>query len=616
MKRNRLVSVGVLGLFLLASWVMAQSASGGAGIEVQVSSKGKPVAGAHVLLRYREAPTGAYAALTDSKGRAAFVNLAAGAWNVEVSHDDYLSYVAAVTLEPGRKPSETTSFLQATGAGRQSIRVKYSKASGPLGTPIDAPAPPPPVEPEPAPAPPPEPPAPEPEPVELREPDIPTPTPVAEPEPEPAPKPEPPAPEPEPEPPPAELREPDIPAPMPESPPPTIEPAEPQVQEPEPPAVQSEPEPAPEPTPPPPPVAELEPVAPAEPEPTLQPQVEEPKPPAVEPEPEPLPEPTPPPPPVAEPEPMPEPQVQEPEPPVVEPEPEPLPEPTPPPAPVAQPEPEPMPEPQVQEPEPPTVEPEPEPVPEPTPPPPPVIEPEPEPEPVAPPPADPEPMPEPQPEPEPESEPEPIAPPAPAVEPETEAAPAPAPAPRAPSPSLRAFRDRSCPECKPGEWAVASVEVANAAGGGESCPGDAVEGARRAARLIARAPSGSLGGFAGPAIGGVSPTAIELVASETRADIGEALTWTSGTCRVLAVSIPRGAKFSGFRYEAADDRGQADCVGDQDCPVGESRFLGNPGIERGQEVTVVYSVFENRSADRQRRARLTAYFVPASGWSP
>ena len=591
MLRKTALIPGLLLLCLAPSATLAQVWTGPAGIEVQVSSKGKAVAGAKVQLRYREAPTGSLAVLTDSRGRAALVNLAPGAWNVEVSHPDYLSYVAAVTLEAGRKASETTSFLQATGTGRLSIRVKYVRASGPIGTPLDVPPPAPrPAEPIPAPtttAPPPAP-EPEPEPVELREPDIPAPTappPAAEPEPAPEP-------EPEPEPAPTELRQPDIPEPTP------------------PPAPEPEPMPEPEPVAP-------EPMPEPEPEPEATPEPE-PAPMEPPPAPEPMPEPEP-----AAPEPMAEPEPQPVEPP---PAPEPMPEPMPEPEPTA---PEPMPEPEPAEPEA-TPEPEPAPV---APPAAPEPMPEPEPEPAAPqPPAAPAPAdpveapPVPEPEPEPEPEPPAPAPAAPVVdspepaetdEPEAEEpAPAPPAAPPAPSPSLRAFQDRTCPECKPGEWSIASVEVADPAADGAGCVADAADRARTAARLLARSPQGSLSNFAGPAIGGVSPTALELVPAATRDRISQELSWTGPSCRLLAAALPRGARFTGFRYEAADERGQADCAGDRDCPIGESRFLGNPGIERGAETTVIFAVFENRSTDSQRRARLTAYFVPSAGWRP
>lgn len=605
MKRISVAFVGITLLFSLASASRAQVWAGPAGIEIEVTSKGKPVVGARVLLRYREAPKGSFAVLTDSKGRAAVVNLAPGAWNIEVSHEDYLSYVAAVTLEPGKKASETTSFLQATGSGREAIRIKYQKASGPIGTPVEAPpAAPRAADPIPAPAPRVTPPEPEPEPVELREPDIPVPTPAA------------PAPSPAetiesaPVEPPAELREPDIPVPS----SPTAEaPAEPT--SPTLPEAMEEPEPMP-----------AEPVQ----RPPAQPQA-----PTVPPAPKRVAVPTSPP--LSPPSVVDVDDVGEAPAPMLEtkPEPEPpteteMPETPEMPAPAELESEEIVPEPVMVPDEPATVTPpaapappaQKTPTPEPSRPTPAVEMPEPAQTEMPPPPQAEPPIPAPAPEPQlemPEAEPE-----VEMAEPETEfpatsppaAAPAPTPAPRVPSPSLKTFSDRTCPECKPGEWSAASVEIGGALTSGDACPADARELAQQAARRVARAPLGSLKGFAGPAIGGVSPTALELIPASARNAVDEALAWSGDSCRLLAVAIPRGAKFQGFRYEAADGSGQADCVGDQDCPIGDSTFLGNPGIERGQEITVVYSVFENRSRDQERRARLTVYFVPATGWRP
>lgn len=624
-------------LFLLATaagWgpspARAQEWRGPASVGVEVRDKRGPIAGAKVVLRYREAP-GTLAALTDSRGRAAFVDLAAGAWNVEVGHEGHLSYVAAVLLEPGRKADETTSFLQATGSGREPIRVKYFRAGSAIGTPVEAPAPmpgrmePPPAPPAPAPEP-----EPEPEPVELREPDIPAPSTEAaesvaaeqEPEPEPA------------EAAPPTLREPDIPAPgapaepAEEAPPPVPpapeaegapevpmeEPGEAPAEMPEAPDVEpSAPPSSPPPAPRPrelgaPPAADV-PSSEAPSDAAATPPAEAPAetpPVAAEasrpPEPEP---------PAPEPQTGPEPAAAPESPAPAEPEsgtdtPAAAPESAPAPEMIEEPEPAPTPEP-------PPTETEPMPEPAPMPEPPAAVEPEPMPEPPA---ADePETMPEPEPEPAPEPEPEPPAEP-PAAEDEAEPAPMPRPEPPR-SPSLRAFRDRSCVECKPGEWAVASVEALGTAGAATGCPADAMDRARAAARLLARAPEGALGGFAGPAIGGQSPIALELVPAEVRDDVSERLaaaTGSSGSCRVLAVALPPGSRFTGFRYEASDSRGQADCVGDQDCPIGESGWHGNPGIERGAEAMVIYAVFENRSTRYERRARMTAYFVPPANW--
>jgi hypothetical protein len=87
-------------------------------------------------------------------------------------------------------------------------------------------------------------------------------------------------------------------------------------------------------------------------------------------------------------------------------------------------------------------------------------------------------------------------------------------------------------------------------------------------------------------------------------------------CGVAAVVLPAGAKFVGYRYEAADARGSADCVGDQECGIGEARWLGHPNLERGAGQTIVWSVIENRATEGVRQGRLTVYFRPPPGWIP
>ena len=87
-------------------------------------------------------------------------------------------------------------------------------------------------------------------------------------------------------------------------------------------------------------------------------------------------------------------------------------------------------------------------------------------------------------------------------------------------------------------------------------------------------------------------------------------------CGIAAVVLPAGAKFIGYRYEAVDARGAGECVADQECSIGAARWQGHPRFERGAQRTVVWSVFENRSPERLRQARLTVYFVPPAGWAP
>jgi hypothetical protein len=89
-----------------------------------------------------------------------------------------------------------------------------------------------------------------------------------------------------------------------------------------------------------------------------------------------------------------------------------------------------------------------------------------------------------------------------------------------------------------------------------------------------------------------------------------------GASAPLTAELPRSARFVGYRYEVLDGWGGGDCVGDQECAVGQARWLGHPRVERAGAATTVGATFENRSADRERRARLTVYFRPTAGWKP
>ncbi len=620
-----MTSRGSAGSVLLAALVAGAAAlsaqpwrgTGDLGVEVE-GRRGKAVAGAVVTLVYRDLSGvgGPPPRLTDDRGRASFDGLAPGSWNLEVSHPEHLSFVAALQIQPNRKPEVTASFLQATGTGRETLKVKVSKGGGrSWGTPAPPSA-----------APPPPPPAAKPE------------APSRAPEPEPA-APERPA-EPEPRPAPA--------APA--------APAEPAPSQP----TRAEPEPAPPPTPPamPPAEAPAAPVPPAEPEPRPAPEpptvaapTPAPKPapaptPAVEPAPKPAPpvEPAPKPAPPVEREPAaapaPKPLVErpaEPRAPVRAPVEAPVEEaPAPPEPPAAAPAPKPTPAPTpAPTPSEPAESPPPRPAPEPTP--------APRPTPVEPPPptpapsVQPEPTPEPAPAPKPAPAPTPAAPVAP-VAPVAEPAPAaPAPPPtEAPAPEavsappaaplpVRSFRDGSCPECKPGEWAV-TAEASVAPGGAGDCDPGTGDALRETIARLADEPAAGLSRFAGPALlsdrasGGETGTALDLVGPELAREIVSgvgALLGTASSCRLVSVSLPRGARFAGFRYEAFDGADGGDCQAQQDCPLGDARWPSYPVIERGRVSTVVYAVFENRSPDRPRRARMTVYFVPASGsWRP
>ena len=87
----------------------------------------------------------------------------------------------------------------------------------------------------------------------------------------------------------------------------------------------------------------------------------------------------------------------------------------------------------------------------------------------------------------------------------------------------------------------------------------------------------------------------------------------TGSCQVLAILLPRGVRYLGYRYEAEDNRQSGDCAADADCTIGEAGWRGHPTLERRADGTLVVAVFENRSAQAPRIARLTAYFrTPAA----
>lgn len=283
--------------------------------------------------------------------------------------------------------------------------------------------------------------------------------------------------------------------------------------------------------------------------------------------------PAPPIPPAAQPLPVPQP-LPTPQVPAAQPAPAPVPAPMPPPA--AQPVPTPVPVP-------------PSPLPQPTPPPPPVAVP----------------MPQP---PAPAPSPAPAPPPAPA------ALPAPAPAATVPPPpavasapesrNMRSFREGSCPECQPGEWAVSTEALAATADFG--CPDDLAARAGRLAGQLAASPGDRVAVWAGP----IDPADLAGPAAEAAGDLLAA----GGGCRTLAVHLPRGARFVGFRLDVSDGPDWIQCLPSADCPDARGLWVGNPHLETAAAGALVAAAYEGGGAGR--RVRLTAFFVPPGDWRP
>ncbi len=174
--------------------------------------------------------------------------------------------------------------------------------------------------------------------------------------------------------------------------------------------------------------------------------------------------------------------------------------------------------------------------------------------------------------------------PAPAAAPVPEAVPAPVqpPAPRPvvlapPGPltaTVRRHVDRTCPECPAGE-AARSVErgVAAGAGAAASCPDESLQ------QFADASPEG-WGGIAGRLPPG---------------------------CAALAMELPAGARFTGYRFESGTAAGWVDCPAGRDCPGLSAGWLGDPVIVRQGATTWLVALFANR-AEGPRRARFTAYY--------
>jgi hypothetical protein len=192
--------------------------------------------------------------------------------------------------------------------------------------------------------------------------------------------------------------------------------------------------------------------------------------------------------------------------------------------------------------------------------------------------------------------------PAPATPPPVAPIPAPAPPPVAIAPPVVALRSAArgtCPECKAGESAL-SVDGIAAAGAPGACTTALQTGARTAMAASARAlPAGLPPG---------APTAIDPALAGVASDGGSA-------CRLLAVTLPAGAKYLGYRYDASDSGASADCMQGKECPIGRAAFAEHAAVEHGPNGSVVWVLFENRDQQRARRAELVVYYR-AAGATP
>jgi len=136
--KEKIGSLCVL-LTLLATLLPAQTWRGDEAIAVQVDdSKGRSVADARVVFTFQGIPgeTGPDVVATDGNGRAVLADLAPGPWQVEISHPDYLSYIAMVDVRRGKKPLVSASFLEASGRSLSPVKIKFSKGDRQQASPV------------------------------------------------------------------------------------------------------------------------------------------------------------------------------------------------------------------------------------------------------------------------------------------------------------------------------------------------------------------------------------------------------------------------------------------------------------------------------------------------
>ena len=202
---------------------------------------------------------------------------------------------------------------------------------------------------------------------------------------------------------------------------------------------------------------------------------------------------------------------------------------------------------------------------------------------------------------------------APAVEPMPERPSTPISGPPATSRALRSSAAGNCPECAAGEWAVTAHVDAATAGDTRStsaCPEDLDDRLREFSQQLAGRPQG---GFAGP----LMATLWHTPDDDDRASLAQAaagFTSANGNCQVAGVVLPRGASMTGYALEAWDDLGGRACSAEGICALPKAGWSGSPEVVEGDEGTVIYAVFRNRSTRHQRSAELTVLFEPPPEW--
>jgi hypothetical protein len=187
----------------------------------------------------------------------------------------------------------------------------------------------------------------------------------------------------------------------------------------------------------------------------------------------------------------------------------------------------------------------------------------------------------------------------------------------------------TCPQCKPGEWAVTvNVQVPH----GQyvyvenpPCSENINHELEKMGSQLSDVALPGISQVAGPAIDLVSDQARAVVSDNIRGFVGELLskyTEPSAQCHLVSAIIPSDATIMGKTLIVDDgDRGIGDCDhnegGQYTCWFDDSHDVGwCKWLEPERKGNTVSAVFMNWSHNRDRLASMTIFFKPAPGKEP
>ena len=151
---------------------------------------------------------------------------------------------------------------------------------------------------------------------------------------------------------------------------------------------------------------------------------------------------------------------------------------------------------------------------------------------------------------------------------------------------------------------------------------EGVSGAQDVANALEAGARAYLSDYAGAVTDLLNTSeAQQFISDNIHGSVGQALSGdnrATAQCKQVCVVIPTSSKatYTAYQLEAADDQsgGGQKCEVGSECPIGWSKWDGEPDQQETAHTNVVCGTFMNWSGDRWRYARLTAYFKPKTNW--